>query len=96
MKNKNQVLSRVEMLIKEGESFDLSEFVLDPAHNGQNLAVQTWLGQAVLVINVALPSAHPFRKQAAAYFAGGGMIGVDGMLALLRGLAREIKAGTFD
>lgn len=96
MKNKDQILIRINKLIEQGEKFSAGDFLLDFPNGERSVAAQTWLGQSVIVINVALPASHPFRKQAAAYFAGGGLLGVQGMLALLKGLALEIEAGTFD
>lgn len=96
MKNKEQVLGRVEALAKQGAELANGQSILDMVGSEGHLAAQTWLGQAVLVINAALPSPHPFRKQAAAYLYGGGLLGVQGMLSLLNSLALEIKAGTFD
>lgn len=94
MKNKDQIMGRIEKLVPCGEKLAEGAFLAmvgSPEFQRQ----QQWLGQGVLVINEALPSSHPFRRQAAAYLAGGGQLGIQGMLALLEGLGAEIKAGTF-
>lgn len=97
MKNKEKILERTEVLITEGQKLvgnALFQFAMVGSQEFQVL--QTWLGQALLLINVALPSSHPFRKQAAYYFSSGGSLGVQGMMSLLMSLATEIKAGTLD
>ena len=93
MKDDVQVINRIHELIEEGGHFaDEYDFIgLDPKGS---LELQTWLGQALLVIESVLPPRHPFHKQAAAYLAGAGQLGAQGMLALLRALEREIKLGT--
>ena len=96
MKNKEQMLQRLEALINEGQYVLNDPLLVDVVGSEAHLRMQTWLGRAVLVINVALPAAHPFRRQAAYYLAGGGVLGVQGMMSLLVGLAEEMRAGTFD
>jgi len=97
MKNKEKILERTETLIAEGQKFvDNAMFQFATAGSQEFQILQTWLGQVLLLINVALPSSHPFRKQAAYYFSGGGSLGAQGMMSLLMSLAIEIKAGTMD
>lgn len=94
-KEKNDlVLSRVDELLSQGKMLE-TKAMFSTVGTSEYLDIQTWLNQSVLVIHSFLPSTHPFRRQSSAYMSGGGLLGVQGMRALLESLRIEISRGTF-
>ena len=93
LKDKEQFLMRIKSLIEVGGQFSEDNIVAS-FDSAWMLELQTWLAQADLVVEEALPTRHPFHRQAAAYLAGGGQLGARGMLSLLIALQREIELGT--
>ena len=90
--NSQRLLEHVVDLLNKGEELSRNGAFV-PFDSPEELERKAWLSQVLLFVENTLSAKHPFHKLALSYVAGGGFLGIQGMLALLLALRRELEAG---